>query len=111
MTPKAFQIDSVDAACEVCGSKFNRKFGTEIAGKFVCSLCARYRHMVHPLRYVEYMASRDCQVVLTGHESGEDPMRWSEEYCRLDCGCDTCSARKVLRFIKQWHKAHGYLRT
>jgi hypothetical protein len=103
MTPKGFVVDEVDATCDVCGVRFCRKFGYDLAGKFVCTLCSRYRHVVHAFRFVEYIAQRDCEQ--TYGRANDDNDRGI--YCKLDCGCDPCSARKVLKFIEGWQKAHG----
>lgn len=109
MTPKGFQLPNNEADCEVCGSRFNRRWGTEISGLFVCTLCNRFRHMVHAMRYVRFMADKDCEQPLDQFEDFVPSwMDWkTADHCSLKCSCDTCSARKVLRFIDQWLASHG----
>lgn len=107
MTPKGFETGQWEVACDVCGAKYSVRFQNQLAGKNVCIMCNRYRHMVHALRYVEYMASKDCQEAYAVTELQGDMVHWHKDNwaCRLDCSCDTCGARKVLKFMKAWHAA------
>lgn len=98
MTPKGFQVGEWDVRCDVCGTSYSVRFQNQIAGKSVCVMCNRYRHMVHALRYVEHMAAKECTEVLYKYNDGM-------QQCSLSCSCDTCGARKVLRFIERWHNA------
>lgn len=103
-----FGIPEIEDVCDVCGARFNRKFGTDLSGLFVCVFCSRYRHMVHALRFVNYMAEKDCQQEIPfTTEERPVPLKDIASHSRLDCGCDTCSARKVLKFIDKWHAAKG----
>lgn len=114
MTPKGFEVGAFEVNCDVCGVKYSVRFQHEIAGKHVCVMCYRYRHMVHALRYVEHMAAKDCEDVRETARVWvpQDPAHnpdggvWrSDTFCVLDCTCDTCGARKVLKFIRRWHNA------
>jgi hypothetical protein len=98
--PKLFDVPTeLRAPCEICRTPAALKYATEIAGKVVCIQCARYKPMVHVVRYVEFMAAKECQ------NSHGDIDIAPPAYCNLDCKCDPCSARKVLRFVDAWHRS------
>lgn len=95
---QAFEMPGYEADCDVCGTKFARRFGQDIGGLFVCVMCTRYSHMVHALRFVNFMADQECEDVQ--HTYAGDCT-----YCNLDCSCNTCTARKIKKFIAKWHAA------
>lgn len=83
--PKTFDVPAFEETCYVCGVQCATKYATQVSGKTVCIKCNRYRHVVHALRLVEYLAETPCYNVL--------------------CDCPHCNARKVQAFITKWHSA------
>lgn len=105
MARNTFEAPALNVLCDVCGAWHGATFSYEVSGKRVCIKCARYKHVVHAFRYVEYMAAKDCRdecVVVQEENDYVEFATWSPtKACRLDCPCETCAARKVLKFIQK----------
>jgi hypothetical protein len=81
--------------CEVCGGSIKKQYVQSYMGKQFCPWCKRrgaYK-TIRMLVFTEAVAKKDCT---------NDQHEWVTtvgyaQYCRLDCKCIPCTARKVLR--------------
>jgi hypothetical protein len=99
MTTKQMLNDQFDVyvaqECSLCGVKYDAAtWPHEIQGVPVCVRCSRLAPIVHYVRFVRFLASKECEVI---YETFDYPDEDYQTSCSLQCTCPPCTARNVIR--------------